>query len=76
VLTQFSPTPPEMQSVGMPVVRYTCRPQSSMISSVTALDRCREIHLRCVSGASGSRGGPPNTASNAEVMVSPSQQLK
>ena len=52
-----------------PVSRWAVRAMRSMTSSHTAwIDRARSIS-RCVNGVSGARGGPPNSSSNAALVI-------
>ena len=72
--TQFSATPPARQRFFMPVCACKCRTARSMISSVTAWIEAAKSISRWVKGASGRRGGPPNSRANfREVITSPWQ---
>ena len=72
--TQFSATPPARQRLGMPVSARSERVSRITASSITACAEAARSMCRCVNGSSGSRGGPPNSASNLPlVIVSPVQ---
>ncbi len=67
--TQLSATPPARHRFDSPVSARSVRASFSTISSVTCWIDAATSMVRASTGSSGSRGGPPNSASKRSFVI-------